>query len=297
MYQSTDPNFHPFEERRRGDRAPPRNGPDRRKPASPTAGHETERRALHLAAPRIILESNAGSVALDSDSLQMEAIAPSSARSGEQQTAAIPFPSLPVAWQTRAIEIPIALVALALSLPIILVIALIVRLGTPGPALFVQKRVGRGGRPFNFVKFRTLYVDARQRFPELYAYQYNSEQLKRLRFKVEDDPRVTPQGQWLRRTTLDELPNFWNVLTGDMALVGPRPEIPEMLQYYSGDMLRKFTVRPGITGIAQTSGRGRLGFHTTVDYDVQYVRERSLLLDLKILLKTARMVALRDGAF
>jgi lipopolysaccharide/colanic/teichoic acid biosynthesis glycosyltransferase len=108
---------------------------------------------------------------------------------------------------------------------------------------------------------------------------------------------VTPQGHWLRKSTLDELPNFWNVLTGRMALVGPRPEIPEMLPYYGGDMLLKFTVRPGITGLAQISGRGRLGFHETVALDVEYVRRRSLTLDLKIILLTIQKIVTRDGAF
>jgi lipopolysaccharide/colanic/teichoic acid biosynthesis glycosyltransferase len=101
----------------------------------------------------------------------------------------------------------------------------------------------------------------------------------------------------MRKSTLDELPNFWNVLTGDMALVGPRPEIPEMLPYYSDEMQLKFTVRPGITGMAQVAGRGRLGFHETVELDVQYVKNRSMLLDLKILLTTVVKIITRDGAF
>lgn len=209
----------------------------------------------------------------------------------------IPFPALPVPAYVRMVEIPVALAALILSLPAMLAIAAAIRLDTPGPALFFQTRVGRNGRFFKFVKFRTLYVDARRRFPELYAYRYDERQLEALRFKTENDPRVTPRGQWLRRSSLDELPNFWNVLIGDMALVGPRPEIPEMLRYYRGDMLRKFTVRPGITGIAQTSGRGRLRFYDTVEHDLEYVRNQSLRLDLKILLKTVRMILLRDGAF
>ena len=112
-----------------------------------------------------------------------------------------------------------------------------------------------------------------------------------------NDPRVTPQGEWLRKSTLDELPNFWNVLRGDMALVGPRPEIPEMLPYYEGEMQLKFRVRPGITGLAQISGRGRLGFYETVKYDVEYVKNRSFRLDLKILLITIYKIVARDGAF
>lgn len=197
----------------------------------------------------------------------------------------------------RTIEILVALTVLVACLPLMVLVGLYVKRDTPGPALFFQRRVGKGRRLFRFVKFRTMYADARERFPELYAYSYDDDELGRLRFKVEDDPRVTPAGSWLRRSTLDEIPNFWNVLTGEMALVGPRPEIPEMLQYYHGDMNAKFAVRPGITGLAQVSGRGRLGFHETVELDVEYVRNQSLWLDLKILVRTLRIVVLGDGAF
>jgi lipopolysaccharide/colanic/teichoic acid biosynthesis glycosyltransferase len=197
----------------------------------------------------------------------------------------------------RGLEIAVAVIALILTSPIMLVLAILIRRGTSGRALFFQDRVGREGKLFKFVKFRTLYADARARFPELYAYQYDPEQLKALHFKVEKDPRVTPQGHWMRKSTLDELPNFWNVLTGDMALVGPRPEIPEMLPYYQGEMLQKFSVRPGVTGLAQISGRGRLGFHETVALDVQYVKTRSFTLDLKIVLMTINKMVTGDGAF
>ena len=151
--------------------------------------------------------------------------------------------------------------------------------------------------PFGFVKFRTLYADARERFPHLFEYKYSDEEIANLIFKRSDDPRVTPQGKWLRTSTLDELPNFWNVLKGEMALVGPRPEIPEMLPYYSNEQLLKFTVRPGITGLAQISGRGRLSFQETVKLDVEYVKRRSLLLDLKIVFLTLYKLVTRDGAF
>jgi lipopolysaccharide/colanic/teichoic acid biosynthesis glycosyltransferase len=198
---------------------------------------------------------------------------------------------------TRIFEILIVLPALVVTLPIMLLIALIIRRGTPGPVLFFQERVGLNQKPFIFIKFRTLYADAKERFPELYAYSYSEDELHNLRFKVEDDPRVTPQGKWLRRTSFDELPNFINVLKGEVALVGPRPEIPEMLPYYKGKMLRKFTVRPGITGLAQVSGRGRLGFLDTVNADLEYVDKKNLFLDLKILFKTFFMIITRDGAF
>jgi lipopolysaccharide/colanic/teichoic acid biosynthesis glycosyltransferase len=202
---------------------------------------------------------------------------------------------VPILW--RLFEIVVALVALVLTSPIILLLAIIIRRGTPGRALFFQPRVGIDGRHFNFVKFRTLYADARQRFPNLYAYQYTEEALQEHKFKVVNDPRVTPQGRWMRTTTLDELPNFWNVLRGDMALVGPRPEIPEMLPYYKGKMLLKFSVRPGVTGLAQISGRGRLSFYETAELDVEYVTKRSVLLDLKIIALTVYKIVTRDGAF
>lgn len=206
-------------------------------------------------------------------------------------------PKLHVPLGVRVFEISVALVMLVITAPIMLWMAVLIRRGTPGPALFFQKRLGVGAVPFRFVKFRTLYADARERFPELYAYRYTPEQMQTLHFKVESDPRVTPQGQWMRRLSIDELPNFWCVLKGDMALVGPRPEIVEMLPYYDDVTRTKFSVRPGVTGLAQVSGRGRLSFHDTVAYDLEYIRRRSFLLDLKILLVTVKMVLFRDGAF
>jgi lipopolysaccharide/colanic/teichoic acid biosynthesis glycosyltransferase len=197
----------------------------------------------------------------------------------------------------RLVEIAFAIVALTLSLPLMLLMALLIRLDSPGPALFFQQRVGRCGRNFRFVKFRTLYADARQRFPHLYAYQYRPEDLGDMKFKIDNDPRVTRVGTWLRKSSLDELPNFWNVLTGDMAIVGPRPEIPEMLRYYQGEMLFKFSVRPGVTGPAQISGRGRLKFFDTVAHDLEYVRRRSFRYDLRAVVETMRKVVIRDGAF
>ncbi|MFK8031716.1 MAG: sugar transferase [Gammaproteobacteria bacterium] len=203
----------------------------------------------------------------------------------------------PVNPVMRALEIVVALVALTLTLPIQLILGLIIWRGTPGPILFRQQRLGVNAENFTFVKFRTFYADAKERFPELYAYKYTKEEMETLRFKVEKDPRVSPQGEWMRKTSLDELPNFWNLLTGEMALVGPRPEIPEMLPYYKGDMLKKFSVRPGITGLAQTSGRGHLSFKDTVALDIEYVKKRSFWFDIKILFNTFVMVALHRGAY
>lgn len=197
----------------------------------------------------------------------------------------------------RLLESAAALAALILTAPLMAAVALLVKFDSPGPVLFRQKRVGKGGRLFHFVKFRTMHHDARQRFPELYAYQYTPEEIEQLFFKVPYDPRVTRIGEWLRRTTLDELPNFWNVLTGDMALVGPRPEIPEMLPYYNEEHLIKFSGPPGVTGLAQISGRGRLRFLETAELDAEYARNRSFWLDLQILVRTLSLIVRQDGAF
>jgi lipopolysaccharide/colanic/teichoic acid biosynthesis glycosyltransferase len=178
-----------------------------------------------------------------------------------------------------------------------LLVALVIRLDSPGPAMFRQRRVGVNGRLFWFYKFRTLYADARERFPELYSYDYSREEVQTLQFKVENDPRVTRVGHWLRKSTLDELPNFWNLLKGDIAIVGPRPEIPEMLKHYTPDQLLKFSVRPGITGLAQTHGRGNLAFQQTIAWDLEYVRQKSLWLDMRIIVRTLKLWLTLDGAF
>lgn len=191
----------------------------------------------------------------------------------------------------------VALVIFLSVTPLMLAIYLRIRFSSPGPVIFAQERVGIGGKTFRFYKFRTMYADARERFPELYAYRYDEESLKALKFKVQDDPRVTPEGRWLRKTSLDELPNFWNAIVGHLSLTGPRPEIPEMVPYYKGDMLRKFSVRPGVTGLAQIRGRGDLGFHETVNYDLEYVDNKSVWLDIKIFFLTILSVVKRDGAF
>jgi lipopolysaccharide/colanic/teichoic acid biosynthesis glycosyltransferase len=191
----------------------------------------------------------------------------------------------------------VAATLLVLTTPVMLLVAFIIWCDSPGPVLFRHPRVGVRGRLFGFTKFRTLYVDAKQRWPELYAYQYSPEQVDRLHFKIQNDPRVTRVGRWLRKSTLDELPNLWHVLTGEMALVGPRPEIPEMLPYYDARGLLKFSVRPGVTGLAQVRGRGILSFRDTVKYDVEYVEQRSLWLDVRILFATLYRTIRRDGAF
>jgi len=189
-----------------------------------------------------------------------------------------------------ALDRALALAGLVAVSPVLLAMAVAVRLDSPGPAFFRQTRIGRGGRPFTFWKFRGMHVDARRRFPELYDYRYSPEQLQGLRFHPDEDPRVTRVGLWIRRTSLDELPNLVNVVLGDMSLVGPRPEIPELLPYYGRSAKTLLSVKPGITSLAKLVGRDNITFPETLELDLRYIRERSLRTDLAILFGTVWMV-------
>jgi lipopolysaccharide/colanic/teichoic acid biosynthesis glycosyltransferase len=226
----------------------------------------------------------------------------------------------------RGFEIVLASIGLIVSLPVMLSAAIMIRLDSPGPALFLHKRPARSirvrgrdivGRPdldppsggydpdaeyyvpsyFTLVKFRTMRNDARTRFPSYYDYKYTEENFHSQFPTIHDDPRVTRVGRVLRKLSVDELPNFWSVLIGDMRLVGPRPEAPEVLQYYTPDEMIKFSLKPGITGLAQVGGRGLLNWGETLELDLQYVRTRTVALDLKIILLTIRRVLTRHGAF
>ena len=201
----------------------------------------------------------------------------------------VPFPQ-------RLFEFLFASAMLLITAPLMLVIAILIKMDSPGPVLFRANRVGVNGEPFPFYKFRTQYIDSKERFPELCSYEFDENEVGSVHLQIEDDPRVTRIGAFLRRTSLDEIPNLWSVLTGSMALVGPRPELWDMAKYYQRETLDKFSVRPGITGLAQVCGRGYLTFSETNALDLEYVRGRSWLLDLKILLKTVRQTLTGHGA-
>ncbi len=196
----------------------------------------------------------------------------------------------------RAFDVGASAVALVLTAPLMALLALSVRLDSAGPVLFRQSRVGRGGRVFTFYKLRTMHADARVRFPAMYDYRYTRQEFVDMVLKTADDPRLTPLGRKLRRTSLDELPNLFNVLRGDMSLVGPRPELPEMVRYYTEEELTKFSVRPGVTGLWQVSGRANLRNGLQLANDVTYVKRRSFRFDLAILAKTVKVVIFRVGA-
>jgi exopolysaccharide biosynthesis polyprenyl glycosylphosphotransferase len=186
-----------------------------------------------------------------------------------------------------------ALAALVLLSPLMIAIAIAVRCTSPGPALFRQQRIGKDGKPFTMVKFRSMVVDAESQRAQLVALSDRDG----LMFKMRQDPRITKVGSWLRRYSLDELPQLFNVLAGSMSLVGPRPPLPEEVEQYGDDVRRRLLVRPGVTGLWQVSGRADLSWEESVRLDLRYVDNWSLASDLLILWKTGRAVLGGGGAY
>ncbi len=193
----------------------------------------------------------------------------------------------------RLLDIVVATLVLAATLPVWLVIMIAIKVDSPGPAIFVQQRVGRHGRNFRFLKFRSMRLDAEQLQAELQQHNETDGPV----FKMRNDPRVSRVGAILRRTSLDELPQLINVLKGDMSVVGPRPPLPrEVEKYRSSDMVR-LSVKPGITCLWQIRGRSTVSFDTWMEFDREYIREISLLLDLSILVRTIWAVFSCRGAY
>lgn len=186
----------------------------------------------------------------------------------------------------------LAAVALVCLAPVLIPVAIAIRVTSPGPALFRQTRIGRDGREFRVVKFRTMFLDAEQRLDGLRA----ANETDGLLFKIAADPRITRVGAFLRRTSIDELPQLLNVLLGDMSLVGPRP-LPVKDSDFTGDVRRRLLVRPGITGLWQVNGRSQLSWEDSVRLDLYYVENWSIALDLSILGRTAGAVLRGTGAY
>ncbi|WOJ97793.1 exopolysaccharide biosynthesis polyprenyl glycosylphosphotransferase [Congregibacter brevis] len=194
----------------------------------------------------------------------------------------------------RSIDLLVSSVALLLLFPLLLLTALAVKLESPGPVLFSQTRIGRRGRPFKCWKFRSMYTDAEARKTELQAH---NEMHGGMTFKMKHDPRITRIGRFIRKASIDELPQLWNVWIGEMSLVGPRPPVPaEVAQYTAMDRLR-LSVKPGITCIWQVSGRSDIPFDEQVQLDIRYIHERSLWMDIRLLLATVPAVLLARGAY
>jgi lipopolysaccharide/colanic/teichoic acid biosynthesis glycosyltransferase len=193
----------------------------------------------------------------------------------------------------RFVDVIGATLALIVLAPVILLLAVIIRLTTHGPVFYRSKRIGRGGREFTFYKLRSMVKDAHARRDHLNHLNECDGPV----FKIARDPRITPIGRFMRSTSLDEVPQFWNVLRGDMSLVGPRPPIPEEVAQYEPWQLRRLDVRPGLTCLWQISGRSRIGFQEWMRLDLEYIRHRSLKLDVQILLRTIPAVLSREGAY
>jgi exopolysaccharide biosynthesis WecB/TagA/CpsF family protein len=194
----------------------------------------------------------------------------------------------------RALDIVAAATLLTLLSPLMAITALLIRLESPGPVLFSQSRIGLRGRPFTFWKFRSMYLDAEQRKAKLQA---GNEMQGGVLFKIKHDPRITRVGRVIRRFSIDELPQLWNVLRGDMSLVGPRPALPdEVAQYDLGDR-RRLQAQPGITCIWQISGRSDIPFRQQVEMDLEYIHQATLKKDLQLLFKTIPAVLGGKGAY
>ena len=196
----------------------------------------------------------------------------------------------------RTLDLTVGGAALVLASPLFAYCAIRIKTGSPGPVFFRQERMGRGGRRFLIFKFRTMYDDAEQRKAEIAHLNRHLSGDPRM-FKVEDDPRITPFGKWMRRWSLDELPQLLNVLRGEMSLVGPRPLILEEDRHITGLQRRRLLLLPGITGLWQVLGRSDIPFEEMVTLDHLYVTNWSLWGDVKLLLRTVSVVLGRRGAY
>jgi lipopolysaccharide/colanic/teichoic acid biosynthesis glycosyltransferase len=194
----------------------------------------------------------------------------------------------------RSIDIAVSGVMLLALVPLFVMVAAAIKLTDRGPVLFWQKRVGKWGQEFDFPKFRSMVVDAEKMKDALMAQSHHGDSIT---FKMKKDPRITWIGRLIRKVSIDELPQLWCVLRGDMSLVGPRPPVPREVALYTLSDRRRLDVVPGLTSPWAVAGRGDIPFDRQVDLDVQYIESQSLWLDIKILLRTIPAVLLGRGAY
>ena len=194
----------------------------------------------------------------------------------------------------RFMDILLAVMSIIIGSPIFLLTALLVKVTSPGPIIFSQVRVGKYGRHFKFYKFRSMYIDAEARKAELLKHNESGDGVI---FKMKHDPRITPVGRFIRKFSIDELPQLFNVLLGDMSLVGPRPPLPSEVKSYTIEERKRLNITPGITCIWQVSGRSELPFQQQMTLDKQYIASRSAWKDFLILLKTIPAILTGKGAW
>ncbi|MEO0085389.1 MAG: sugar transferase, partial [candidate division WOR-3 bacterium] len=197
----------------------------------------------------------------------------------------------------RVIDIAVSLLVLLVLGWFLLLVALLIKLDSPGPVLYRHRRLGRNMRGFWLLKFRTMYRDADKRLQRILESDPVRKREFETTFKLKNDPRVTRFGRWLRRLSVDELPQFLNVIAGQMSLVGPRPIVEKEIEYYRGYSLLLFRVPPGLTGLWQVSGRSETSYSRRVELDTRYVREWTLLSDIRIILRTVPVVLSQRGAY
>jgi exopolysaccharide biosynthesis polyprenyl glycosylphosphotransferase len=194
----------------------------------------------------------------------------------------------------RATDIIGAAAGIALLLPLFILIAILIKIEDPkGPIFFYQKRVGKNEKEFNMYKFRSMVTNAEELLKEL----LDKNEISGAMFKMKEDPRITRIGRFIRKTSIDELPQLWNVLKGDMSLVGPRPPLPREVEEYTKYDKKRLLVKPGCTGLWQVSGRNNLSFKQMVELDIRYIQERSFVFDMKIILKTVKVLFGTNDAF
>ena len=182
----------------------------------------------------------------------------------------------------RLIDIVFSFIGVIVLSPLFIIIAIIIKITSKGPVFFSQKRVGRDGKEFKMYKFRSMVVNAEELKEKLAAQNEMSGPM----FKMKDDPRVTKVGKFIRKTSIDELPQLWNVLKGDMSLVGPRPSLPKEVAQFEDWMNKRLEVKPGLTCYWQVSGRNNIDFKDWMKLDIKYVAERSTWIDIKLIFKT-----------
>lgn len=202
--------------------------------------------------------------------------------------------SLLYTFLKRSIDICGSFLGILLLSFLFLIVAIMIKIEDPkGPIFFIQKRVGINGREFKMYKFRSMVSDAEKQLKELLEFNETTGAM----FKMKNDPRVTKIGRFIRKTSIDELPQLFNVIKGDMSLVGPRPPLPREVAEYSNYDKQRLLVTPGCTGLWQVSGRSNIGFEQMVELDLIYIRNRSLIMDIKIILKTFTVLVWSKDAF
>ncbi len=193
----------------------------------------------------------------------------------------------------RIMDIILSSILIVLLLPLEIIIAISIKIDSKGPIIFRQERVGKDGNIFVIFKYRTMVNNA----DKLYNKEIDKESIDNFVFQDKDDPRVTKVGKFLRKTSLDELPQLFNVLIGNMSLIGPRPEIKDIADLYDDNQRRRLCMKPGISGLAQVNGRGNLELGETIKYDLKYIDEFNISLDIYIMFKTIAVVFKREGAY